>query len=44
MWTGWPTFPMIFVQAAMLIGGFNDLEKLIASGEWDQLLAAPRAA
>jgi monothiol glutaredoxin len=43
MWTGWPTFPMIFVKG-VLIGGFNDLEKLIASGEWDQLLAAPRAA
>ena len=43
MWTGWPTFPMIFVKG-VLIGGFEDLEKLIASGEWDQLLTAPRAA
>ncbi|MBP8810915.1 MAG: glutaredoxin [Kofleriaceae bacterium] len=43
LWTGWPTFPMIFVKG-VLIGGFQDLEKLLASGEWDQLLAAPRAA
>ena len=33
MWTGWPTFPMIFV-----IGGANDLQKLIDSGELAQLL------
>ena len=33
MWTGWPTFPMIFVKGA-LIGGFQDLERLIASGEF----------
>jgi len=32
MWTGWPTFPMIFVKG-VLIGGANDLERLIASGE-----------
>lgn len=43
LWTGWPTFPMIFVKG-VLIGGYEDLEKLLASGEWDQLLAAPRAA
>jgi monothiol glutaredoxin len=36
MWTGWPTFPMIFVKAT-LIGGFEDLQKLIASGEFDKL-------
>jgi glutaredoxin-related protein len=38
MWTGWPTFPMVFVKG-VLIGGADDLEKLIASGELDQLLA-----
>ena len=43
MWTGWPTFPMIFVKG-VLIGGAADLDKLIASGEFDRLLAAPRAA
>src|SRR5882762_9820464 len=32
LWTGWPTFPMIFVQGA-LVGGFEDLAKLIANGE-----------
>jgi len=32
MWTGWPTFPMIFVRG-VLVGGFQDLEKLVQSGE-----------
>jgi glutaredoxin-related protein len=32
MWTGWQTFPMIFVKG-VLIGGADDLEKLLASGE-----------
>ena len=42
MWTGWPTFPMVFVQGR-LIGGANDLERLLASGELQRLLApAPR--
>jgi monothiol glutaredoxin len=38
MWTGWPTFPMVFVKG-VLIGGANDLEALIGSGELDRLLA-----
>lgn len=29
MWTGWPTFPMIFVDGA-LVGGSSDLKKLLA--------------
>ena len=29
MWTGWPTFPMIFVDQ-QLIGGNSDLRKLLA--------------
>jgi monothiol glutaredoxin len=37
MWTGWPTFPMIFVNG-VLVGGTHDLEKLIASGELAKLL------
>ena len=37
MWTGWPTFPMIFVRGT-LIGGAGDLDKLIASGELKALL------
>ena len=32
MWTGWPTFPMIFVRG-VLVGGAQDLERLINSGE-----------
>ena len=32
MWTGWPTFPMVFVDG-MLVGGATDLQRLIASGE-----------
>ncbi|MDH4188849.1 MAG: glutaredoxin [Betaproteobacteria bacterium] len=32
MWTGWPTFPMVFVKG-VLIGGTEDLERLLASGE-----------
>ena len=32
MWTGWQTFPMVFV-GGVLVGGKDDLLKLIASGE-----------
>jgi monothiol glutaredoxin len=32
MWSGWPTFPMIFVRG-VLVGGAQDLERLIQSGE-----------
>ena len=32
MWTGWPTFPMVFVKG-VLVGGASDLERLIRSGE-----------
>jgi monothiol glutaredoxin len=38
MWTGWSTFPMIFVKGT-LIGGFSDLQKLIASGEFARMVA-----
>ena len=38
MWTGWPTFPMVFVKGT-LVGGADDLEKLIASGEFAKMLA-----
>jgi monothiol glutaredoxin len=41
MWTGWPTFPMIFVKG-LFIGGYTDLERLLASGELETLLRAPR--
>ena len=32
LWTGWTTFPMVFVKG-VLIGGAEDLERLLASGE-----------
>jgi glutaredoxin-related protein len=38
MWTGWPTFPMVFVKGT-LIGGASDLEAMIANGELKALLA-----
>jgi monothiol glutaredoxin len=37
MWTGWPTFPMVFVKG-VFIGGANDLKALIESGELKRLL------
>ena len=37
MWTGWPSFPMIFVKG-MLIGGSSDMRALIESGEFTKLL------
>ena len=37
MWTGWPTFPMVFVKG-VLVGGASDLQKLIQSGELARLL------
>ncbi len=38
MWSGWPTLPMIFVKG-QLIGGANDLQRLLDSGEFTRLLA-----
>jgi monothiol glutaredoxin len=32
MWTGWPTFPMVFVKG-VLVGGARDVRRLIESGE-----------
>lgn len=37
MWTGWPTFPMVFVKG-VLVGGADDLGRLIASGELSKML------
>lgn len=31
MWTGWPTFPMVFVSGT-LVGGASDVERLIQAG------------
>ena len=38
MWTGWPSFPMVFVNGS-LVGGADDLVKLINSGELRELLS-----
>ena len=38
MWTGWPTFPMVFVKGS-LVGGATDVEALITNGELKKLLA-----
>jgi len=43
LWTGWPTFPMVFVRGT-LVGGANDLQALMASGEFKKLLAQPASA
>jgi glutaredoxin-related protein len=37
MWTGWPTFPMVFVRG-QLVGGAQDLQALVASGELKRLV------
>ena len=38
MWTGWQTFPMVFVRG-VLIGGHTDLKRLLDSGELNRFLA-----
>lgn len=37
MWSGWPTFPMVFVQG-LLVGGYDDLKALHDSGELARML------
>ena len=39
MWTGWPSFPMVFVKG-VLVGGASDLKALAESGELAKMLAA----
>ena len=38
MWTGWPTFPMVFVKGT-LVGGATDVMRLIGSGELKKMLS-----
>ncbi|MEO8857645.1 MAG: glutaredoxin domain-containing protein [Burkholderiaceae bacterium] len=38
MWTGWPTFPMVFVKGT-LVGGADDVQRLMANGELQRMLA-----
>jgi monothiol glutaredoxin len=37
MWSGWPTFPMVFVKGT-LVGGAQETERLLASGELKRTL------
>jgi glutaredoxin-related protein len=37
MWSGWPTFPQVFVRGT-LIGGFNDTRKALEDGSLRKLL------
>ena len=37
MWTGWPTFPMVFVKGT-LIGGADEVERLVSGGELKRTL------
>ena len=37
MWSGWQTFPMVFVKG-VLVGGAADLERLLQSGELKRML------
>lgn len=37
LWSGWPTLPMVFV-GGVLVGGADDLQRLIDSGELKRLL------
>lgn len=38
MWTGWPTFPMVFVNG-VLVGGSSELRQLAVNGELARMLA-----
>ena len=38
MWTGWPTFPMVFVKG-VLVGGATDVQALLDSGALKKMLA-----
>lgn len=39
MWTGWPTFPMVFVEGTF-VGGASELKALIESGELKRMLGS----
>jgi monothiol glutaredoxin len=38
MWSGWPTFPMVFVNGK-LVGGNQEVDVLLASGELKKMLS-----
>ena len=37
MWSGWPTFPQVFVRG-VLVGGYDDLVKQLADGSFKSRL------
>jgi glutaredoxin-related protein len=39
MWTGWQTFPMVFVKG-VFVGGSSELEKLLENGELKRMISA----
>jgi glutaredoxin-related protein len=39
LWSGWPTFPQVFVRGT-LIGGFTDVERMLADGSLKKMLSA----
>ncbi|HYO74529.1 MAG TPA: glutaredoxin domain-containing protein [Archangium sp.] len=39
MWSGWPTFPQVFVRGT-LVGGFNDTRKALEDGSLKKLLGS----
>jgi len=41
MWTGWPTFPMVFVKG-VFVGGATELGRLISNGEMKAMLHGKR--
>jgi glutaredoxin-related protein len=43
IWTGWSTFPMVFVNG-ILVGGASDLERLIKSGDLNRMLSGSQSA
>ncbi|MES2118880.1 MAG: glutaredoxin [Pseudomonadota bacterium] len=43
MWTGWPTMPMVFVRG-VLVGGAQELQQLVAQGQFAALLGEPQPA
>lgn len=38
MWSGWPTFPQVFVRG-VLLGGYDELQKALADGSLRERLA-----
>lgn len=40
LWTGWATFPMVFVKGT-LVGGAQELQRLLEQGELKRLLNPP---